>query len=148
MRASGQVGAAEILLATQDARWPEAVARAHGGQGNALHAGLPGQPGHPEDTHAAPAQLYVSQGTEYIAAWPLKPGRISIGRALDNELRLEAPFISRHHCHVVTVGNVSTIEDLGSVNGMCVNGRAVKRHVLRHEDQVALGEHVLTYLQS
>jgi general secretion pathway protein A len=141
MRASGHVGAAEILFAIQDSRWPEAVARDKANSSAAAEEEAAVEP-------AAPARLFVSLGAERIASWPLKAGRISIGRAADNELRLEARFISRHHCHVVTAGNVSTIEDLGSVNGMCVNGKAVKRHVLRHEDQITLGEHVLTYLVS
>jgi pSer/pThr/pTyr-binding forkhead associated (FHA) protein len=44
------------------------------------------------------------------------------------------------------VGKVSIIEDLGSVNGMSINGKLVKKHVLEHADQVVLGEHSLTYL--
>ena len=141
MRASGLVGAGEILLATQDSRWPEAVARNKSGPIAAAEEEAAAPP-------VEPARLFVSHGTEHIGAWPLKAGRLSIGRAPDNELKLEARFISRHHCHVVTVGNVSTIEDLGSVNGVCVNGRSVKRHILQHEDQITLGEHVLTYLVS
>jgi predicted component of type VI protein secretion system len=102
-----------------------------------------------KDAAAAPAayaELLVTHGAEHIASWPLRPGRLSIGRAADNEVQLKAPYVSRHHCQVVTVGNVSTIEDLGSVNGICVNGKVVKRHVLQHEDRIALGEHALTYL--
>jgi type II secretory pathway predicted ATPase ExeA len=154
MRASGHVSGAEILLATQDSRWPEALARDKARVGVAAQgAPAPGAPAEKaaaedataEDAPSAVAQLLVTHGTKHIAAWPVKPGRISIGRAPDNELRLEAQFISRHHCQVVTVGNVSTIEDLGSVNGISVNGKAVKRHVLQHNDQITLGEHVLTY---
>jgi|SRR5450432_2510703 general secretion pathway protein A len=144
MRASGHVSGAEILLATQDSRWPEALARDKARSG-ALVPGAASEDPPAEDAPNAVAQLVVTHGTKLIAAWPVKPGRISIGRAPDNELRLEAQFISRHHCQVVTVGNVSTIEDLGSVNGISVNGKTVKRHVLQHEDQITLGEHVLTY---
>jgi general secretion pathway protein A len=133
-RASGQVTGAEIVLATQDPRWPEAVARQRAD---------PSPPA--EEPSVASAQLLVSIGAEQIAVWPIKTGRLSIGRAPDNELRLDATFISRHHCHVITVGNVSTIEDLGSVNGICVNGKAVQRHVLQHDDQITMGEHVMTY---
>lgn len=139
MRASGLVGAAEILFATQDSRWPEALARNKAGLIAAAEKEAVPAPD-------ASARLFVSHGTEHIAAWPLKAGRLSIGRARDNELQLEARFISRHHCHVVTVGNVSTIEDLGSVNGVCVNGKSVRRHVLQHEDQIKLGEHLLIYI--
>lgn len=147
MRASGHVSGAEILLATQDSRWPEALARDKARPGAAAQD-TPAEGAPAEDAPSAVAQLVVTHGARHIAAWPVKPGRISIGRAPDNELRLEAQFISRHHCQVVTVGNVSTIEDLGSVNGMSVNGKAVKRHVLQHDDQIVLGEHVLTYRTS
>jgi general secretion pathway protein A len=142
-RAAGQVGSTEILMATQDPRWPEAVARDSAGSNGAV----PRAHGPTEETPVAPAaRLVVSHGAQQIAALPVKAGRISIGRAPDNELRLDARFISRHHCQVVTAGSVSTIEDLGSVNGMLVNGKTVKRHVLQHEDEITLGEHVLTYL--
>ena len=144
LRASGQVNAAEILEATQDARWPDALAR------EKAHPGLTAPP---ESTDAAEppeptagAQLLVSHRKEHIATLPLAAGRVSIGRANDNELKLETQFVSRHHCQIVTVGNVSTIEDLGSVNGIVVNGKAVKRHVLQHADKIEVGEHLLTYV--
>jgi general secretion pathway protein A len=142
MRASGHVGAAEISVATQDSRWPEAVARDKASPGASTEKDAAAAAAAP----AAHAQLLVSHGAEHIATWPLRPGRLSIGRAGDNEVQLEARYVSRHHCQVVTVGNVSTIEDLGSVNGICVNGKVVKRHVLQHEDRIALGEHTLSYL--
>jgi general secretion pathway protein A len=140
MRASGHVGPAEISLATQDSRWPEAVARDKAIPSAAAESEAP------PAAAAAHARLLVSRGAVEIAAWPLTPGRISIGRAADNEVQLEARYISRHHCLVETVGDVSTIEDLGSVNGISVNGKPVKHHILQHEDRIALGEHALTYL--
>jgi general secretion pathway protein A len=144
LRASGQVSAAEILVATQDARWPEALAREKARPGVDSHV-VPA-PTDEEEPMTAVAQLLVSHRKEHIATWPLEAGRVSIGRASDNEMRLEAPFISRHHCQIVTVGTVSTVEDLGSVNGIAVNGKLVKRHVLQHADQIVVGEHVLTYV--
>ena len=141
MRASGHVGPAEISLATQDSRWPEAVARDKAIPSAAAESEAP-----PAAAAAAHARLLVSRGSVEIASWPLTPGRISIGRAADNEVQLEARYISRHHCLVETVGDVSTIEDLGSVNGISVNGKPVKHHILQHEDRIALGEHALTYL--
>lgn len=161
LRASGHVSAAEISLATQDSRWPEALARdrAHSGPAPATSSEPAAEAAAeqadsaddaaPAEEPAAPvraASLVVTHHKEHIATWPLAAGRISIGRASDNELRLDAPYISRHHCQVVTVGNVSTIEDLGSVNGISVNGKLAKRHVLQHADQIALGQHVLTYV--
>jgi type II secretory pathway predicted ATPase ExeA len=144
LRASGHVSAAEILVATQDARWPEALAREKAQPGADSHFELPAAPD--EEPARAVAQLVVSHLKEHIATWPLETGGISIGRASDNKMRLEAPYISRHHCRIVTVGTISTVEDLGSVNGIAVNGKLVKRHVLQHADQIVIGEHVLTYV--
>jgi general secretion pathway protein A len=141
MRVSGHVGAAEISVATQDSRWPEALARDKAGPSAAADQDAATAP-------AAPAQLLISRAGELIGTWPLRPGRISIGRAADNELQLDARYISRHHCHVTTVGNVSTIEDLGSVNGLCVNDKVVTHHILQHEDRITLGEHLLTYMEN
>jgi type II secretory pathway predicted ATPase ExeA len=136
-RASGQVSASDVVMATQDSRWPEAMAR-DGARAEVVAVDAP----------VSSAQLFISLGTEHVAALPLSVGRVSIGRAPENDLRLDARFISRRHCQVVTVGSVSTIEDLGSVNGMCVNGKPATRHVLQHADQITLGEYVLTYLVS
>ncbi|MDP9011807.1 MAG: FHA domain-containing protein [Pseudomonadota bacterium] len=164
-RAAGHVSGAEILLAAQDSRWPEAVARdrtssstpVDSPESEAAPAGAPVDapmdhpaPAAPPPRAPAPvkgARLIVSVGSQHVAAMPLEAGRTSIGRATDNSLRLDAPYISRHHCYVETIGNVSTIEDLGSVNGICVNGKMVKRHILQNEDNIILGEHVLKYVK-
>ncbi|HWJ35197.1 MAG TPA: FHA domain-containing protein [Steroidobacteraceae bacterium] len=154
LRASGHVSSAEILLATQDSRWPDALARESARPSDATHE--PGEARAKDAAHAGSgdrgtspdgiAQLFVSHNKEHLSTWPLKTGRMSIGRASDNELRLDAPYISRHHCQIVTAGNTSTVEDLGSVNGIAVNGKLVKRRVLQNDDQIMLGEHVLTYV--
>jgi general secretion pathway protein A len=139
-RAAGHVSAAEILLATQDSRWPEAVAR------DRTSSSAPAPAPTDDPAPDAYARLVVTHHSMQVAVLPLEAGRTSIGRAIDNSLRLDAPYISRHHCYVETIGNVSTIEDLGSVNGICVNGTVVKHHVLRHADKITLGEHELTYV--
>jgi hypothetical protein len=65
--------------------------------------------------------------------------KTSIGRTPDNDLQLDAKFISRHHA-VILVGPASTIiEDLNSTNGVQVNGRRVTRQALRDGDQIAIG---------
>ncbi len=146
LRASGQLSSAEVLLATQDARWPEAVSRDRaGGEGTEDQASVRDDASSPD---LVIAQLVVSVGEKTLATWPLRPGRVSIGRAPDNEFQLDARFVSRHHCQVTTVNAVSVIEDLESVNGFRINGTEMKRHVLQHADQIQLGDHTLTYLVS
>jgi FHA domain len=65
--------------------------------------------------------------------------KTSIGRTPDNDLQLEAKFISRHHA-VILAGPVNTvIEDLNSTNGVQVNGQRVTRQVLNDGDEVVIG---------
>jgi general secretion pathway protein A len=158
LRASGHVSASEIVLASQDARWPEALARDKAAIAidETINAqSVAAESATPPSVSAATAhgqsgsaQFIISYRKTHLGSWPLQAGRISIGRADDNVLRLEAPEISRHHCEVNISADASVIEDLGSVNGIIVNGKAVKRHILKHADVVRLGEHVLKYVVS
>jgi hypothetical protein len=146
-RASGQLSSAEVLLATQDARWPEAVARDRAGSATVEETGVR-ESNEASSPDPVIARLVLSVGEKTLSTWALRPGRVSIGRAPDNEFRLDTRFISRHHCQVTTADSVSIIEDLESVNGIRINGKVRKRHVLQHADQIQLGDHTLTYLLS
>lgn len=45
------------------------------------------------------------------------PGIVTIGRAADNDVRLDYPTVSGHHARLVTEKGETFIEDLGSTNG-------------------------------
>jgi ABC-type multidrug transport system ATPase subunit/pSer/pThr/pTyr-binding forkhead associated (FHA) protein len=51
--------------------------------------------------------------------------RLSIGRASDNDLRINAPEVSSHHAALVMTNEGLLIEDLGSTNGTFVDGRRI-----------------------
>jgi chromosome segregation ATPase len=65
--------------------------------------------------------------------------KTSVGRTPDNDLQIDAKFISRHHA-VILAGPVHTvIEDLNSTNGVLVNGQRVGRQILKNGDEVVIG---------
>lgn len=65
--------------------------------------------------------------------------KTSIGRTPDNDVQIDAKYVSRHHA-VILVGPAQTIiEDLNSTNGVQVNGRRITRQTLKDGDQVAIG---------
>jgi chromosome segregation ATPase len=65
--------------------------------------------------------------------------KTSIGRTPDNDLQIDARFISRHHA-VILCGPVNTvIEDLNSTNGVQVNGERISRQTLSDGDEVIIG---------
>ncbi|HTM23283.1 MAG TPA: FHA domain-containing protein, partial [Kofleriaceae bacterium] len=51
-------------------------------------------------------------------------GSVTLGRAEDNDIRLDDPSVSRHHARL-TVGPPLRLEDLGSRNGVRVRGQAL-----------------------
>jgi chromosome segregation ATPase len=66
--------------------------------------------------------------------------RTTIGRTPDNDLRIDADFISRHHAVVLRAGATTIVEDLNSTNGTYVNGVRVVRRTLKDGDLVTLGK--------
>jgi hypothetical protein len=74
--------------------------------------------------------------------WPLgERGRWTLGRSRACDIRLpEDDAVSRQHAEIAVRAGVCLIRDLGSVNGVLVNGRPVTRARLRRGDVVELGE--------
>ena len=72
--------------------------------------------------------------------------RVSIGRAPDNDIRVDARFVSRYHAAVMAGPGQTVIEDLGSTNGILINGRRVTRHLLRDGDVVRIGKSRFRFL--
>jgi pSer/pThr/pTyr-binding forkhead associated (FHA) protein len=66
--------------------------------------------------------------------------RTTVGRTPDNDLRVEAGFVSRHHAALLLSGADTVVEDLHSTNGTFVNGEQIARRTLREGDVVAFGK--------
>jgi pSer/pThr/pTyr-binding forkhead associated (FHA) protein len=62
-----------------------------------------------------------------------------IGRHPECDLRLDLPKISRRHCCLASAYDRILIRDLGSRNGVRVNGRIVDETQLFRGDEVAIG---------
>ncbi len=82
-------------------------------------------------------KLVGSVGGEKMS-FPLSKGEMTIGRGKTSDIRISSHFISRVHAKIITRGIATTIEDIGSKNGIFVNANRVKRCVLRDGDVVSL----------
>src|SRR5438552_18571238 len=64
---------------------------------------------------------------------------ISVGRAVDNDIRLTGTLVSRHHCRIEVGPEGAWVVDLGSANGTSVNGQKVSRRLLEPGDRIQIG---------
>jgi general secretion pathway protein A len=77
---------------------------------------------------------------------PLVGSRVLIGRSELADVRIDSVFVSRYHALIVREPTYDLLIDLGSTNGVLVNSKRVRRHLLRHRDLVQIGPARVTYL--
>ena len=70
--------------------------------------------------------------------------QLSVGRAADNDVRLDGLQISNHHARFARSNGSVTVEDAGSTNGVYVNGQRVSgRRAVQQSDVIQIGPFVL-----
>jgi len=77
--------------------------------------------------------------------FPLFKNRLTIGRAAQNDIQLQAPYVSRRHAVVVTEGDITRVVDWGSKNGVYVNSRRITEHFLTSGDVLSVGDAEFRY---
>ena len=75
----------------------------------------------------------------------LGEGEFAVGRNASCQLSLDDPLVSRRHAVLEVHGDVVTVEDLQSRNGVLVNGRRIEGRVrLAVGDRILIGSQELT----
>ena len=90
-------------------------------------------------TRSARAVLDVN-GTRH----PLRGPSLVVGRGTEADLRIDDPGVSRRHVEFIVNGDDLEVVDLGSTNGMLVNGTKVSRAALRDGTEVKIGRTSMT----
>ncbi len=70
-----------------------------------------------------------------------------VGRHPDCDIRINRPEISRRHCCLALAWDRMLIRDLGSRNGLRVNGKVVEEWHLEAGDEVAIGPVIFRFEQ-
>ena len=66
---------------------------------------------------------------------------LTLGRALECDLAIVSPHVSRQHARLEPDGDGLWVEDLGSSNGTVVNGKVLRtRQSLQHDDELRFHE--------
>ena len=87
------------------------------------------------------AFLVIQRPGHTDETFPLASNPIRVGRLPDNDLAIDEQSVSRHHAVISPEGEGHTVADLGSRNGVWINGQRVADTPvpLREGDEVALG---------
>ncbi|WP_455352930.1 FhaA domain-containing protein [Streptomyces sp. SYSU K217416] len=70
-----------------------------------------------------------------------------LGRSTEADVRIDDPGVSRRHCEIRT-GTPSTIQDLGSTNGIVVDGQHTTRATLRDGSRIVVGSTTIVFRQA
>lgn len=78
---------------------------------------------------------------------PLQPPGLVVGRGTEADVRINDPGVSRRHVEFTVLpgdGLAIEVHDLGSTNGMLVDGHRISRTGLRDGSQVKIGNTTMT----
>ena len=93
-----------------------------------------------------PGKLEYRFNNNKLGEFPLAKEVMTIGRADDNDIRIDNLAVSAHHAKLLNIFDDSFLEDLNSTNGTYVNGKAIDKHALKHGDIIIIGKHELRYI--
>ncbi|MGW7254642.1 FhaA domain-containing protein [Streptomyces sp. NPDC054834] len=113
----------------------------------------PGGYGYPQPATQRPAAAPMSGGrTRYWieingTRHQISRATLVLGRSTEADVRIDDPGVSRRHCEIRT-GTPSTIQDLGSTNGIVVDGQHTTRATLRDGSRIVVGSSTIIYRQA
>lgn len=90
-------------------------------------------------------KLHILSGVLEGKSFELTEERISVGRALDNNIRLEDGTVSHHHAMFVLESGDYKLRDLNSTNGTRINGLRIVESKLHNGDAVRFGSVEMRY---
>jgi hypothetical protein len=92
-------------------------------------------PSHPVSVHLRSQDDSVPD-VEFVASG----SRVLVGRAEAADVHIEDECISRYHCEIAAINGTLWVRDLGSANGVLVNGFHETQSHLMPGDRLTIGE--------
>jgi hypothetical protein len=91
-------------------------------------------------------KLVVSLDGVVIKEVQITKDKTTLGRRPYNDIVIDNLAVSGEHAVLQMVGADVFIEDLNSTNGTYINGKAIKKQLLAHNDTVEIGKYKIKYL--
>ncbi len=91
------------------------------------------------------SKLIMTLDGAVVREFPIDKDSISIGRKHGNDIQLNDLTVSGRHALIVTMGEHTYVDDLGSTNGTLLNGARVAKTLIKHGDVIQIGNYQFTY---
>lgn len=91
-------------------------------------------------------KLQLKFNAAVIKEIPLTKDAVLVGRKPDNQIVIDNPAISGHHCKISLQGGTYYVEDLESTNGTYVNQKRIKKAGLHNNDVVGVAKHSIVFV--
>ena len=91
-------------------------------------------------------KLVVSLDGVVIKDVQITKDKTTLGRRPYNDIVIDNLAVSGEHAVLQMAGSDVFIEDLNSTNGTYINGKAIKKQLLAHNDTVEIGKYKIKYL--
>jgi pSer/pThr/pTyr-binding forkhead associated (FHA) protein len=91
-------------------------------------------------------KLVVSLDGVVIKEVQITKDKTTLGRRPYNDIVIDNLAVSGEHAVLQMVGADVFIEDLNSTNGTYINGKAIKKQLLSHNDTVEIGKYKIKFL--
>jgi len=93
-----------------------------------------------------PPKLLLKFHAAVIKEIVIEKTPVTIGRKPDNDIVIDNMAVSGHHSKINLQGSSYIIEDLQSTNGTFLNEKKIINSVLKHNDQINIGQHSLVFI--
>ena len=92
------------------------------------------------------SKLVISLDGVVIKEALISKEKTTLGRRPYNDIVIDNLAVSGEHALLHLVGSDVVIEDLNSTNGTYINGKAIKKQLLTHNDTVEIGKYKIKFL--
>jgi len=91
------------------------------------------------------AKLMDLTNEKDIKEYVITENTTTVGRIVSNDIYLSNEMVSGHHAKILKVQNNYFLEDVGSTNGTFVNGKRLRKCVLKDGDKVTFGLYKMVF---